>query len=92
VKYDPLHPGQVSIDGTQLPVSLDEKADLELHLYIDGSVIELFVNKQAACTKRVYRPGNSAHDLRLQWAGKTSSIVNLSVWNMAPISADRLTN
>jgi beta-fructofuranosidase len=92
VKYDPLHPGQVSIDGTQLPVSLDEKADLELHLYIDGSVIELFVNKQAACTKRVYCPGNSAHDLRLQWAGKTSSIVNLSVWNMAPISADRLTN
>jgi beta-fructofuranosidase len=92
VKYDPIHPGQVSIDGKPLAVGLDEKADLELHLYIDGSVMELFVNKQAACTKRVYCPGNSAHDLRLQWTGKTSSIVNLSVWNMAPISADRLTN
>jgi len=92
VKYDPLHPSQILIDGTLLPVGLDEKADLELHLYIDGSVIELFVNKQAACTKRVYCPGNSAHDLRLQWTGKTSSIVKLSVRNMAPISADRLTN
>jgi len=92
VKYDPLHPGQVSIDGKLLPVGLDEKADLELHLYIDGSVMELFVNKQSAFTRRVYCPGNSAPDLRLQWTGKTSSVVKLSIWNMAPISADRLTS
>jgi beta-fructofuranosidase len=92
VKYDPLHPGQVSIDGTLLPVGLDEKADLELHLYIDGSVMELFVNKQSAFTKRVYCPGNRAHDLRMQWTGKTSSLLKLLIWNMAPISADRLTS
>lgn len=91
VKYDPLHSGQVSIDGALLPLVLNEKADLEFNLYIDGSVIELFINKQVACTKRVYCPDNSAHDLRLQWSGKTNNIVGLSVWNLAPISGDRLT-
>jgi len=91
VKYDPLHPGQVSIDGTPLPVALGEKERLDLHLYIDGSVIEVLVNGLAAYTKRFYYPGNSQRDARLQWAGNTSNIASLSVWQLSPISADRLT-
>jgi beta-fructofuranosidase len=92
LKYDPLHPGQVSMDGAPLPVTLGGHEDLELHLYIDGSVIEVFVNKQAACTKRFYVPGNGEHAVRLQWKGNTTSIARLSVWQLTPISADRLTS
>jgi beta-fructofuranosidase len=91
VKYNPLQPGQVSINGVALPVALGEKESLDLHLYIDGSVIEVFVNGQAAYTKRFYYPGNSQRESCLQWAGSTTSIASLSAWQLAPISADRLT-
>jgi beta-fructofuranosidase len=91
LNYDPLHPGQISIDGAALPMSLGDHEDLELHLYVDGSVIEVFVNKQPAYTKRFYVPGNDEPGVRLQWTGATNSIAGLSVWQLSPISADRLT-
>jgi beta-fructofuranosidase len=91
LQYDPLHPGQVTIDARPLPVLLEEKEDLELHLYVDGSVIEAFVNHEGAWTRRFYPPGSSPQDMRLQWTGKTAGIVSLSVWQISPISAHRLT-
>jgi beta-fructofuranosidase len=90
VKYDPLQPGQVTIDARPAPVLLGENDDLELHLYIDSSVIEVFVNQQAAWTKRVYPSGNTPQAMRVQWTGKTANIVSLSAWQMTPISANRL--
>ena len=91
LKYDPLHPNQIMVDARPLPISLEEGEDLELHFYVDGSVIELFVNQRAAWTKRFYPAGSSAQDLRLSWTGKTANLHSLSVWQMSPISADRLT-
>jgi beta-fructofuranosidase len=91
LKYDPRHPGQVSINGQPIPVSFGESDNLNFHLYVDGSVIETFVNGQVACTKRFYVPGDGPQDLHLQWVGKTSTLVSLSVWQLSPISNDRLT-
>jgi len=91
IEYDPLHPGQISIDARPLPLALGNRENIELHLYIDGSVIEVFVNQQIARTKRFYFAGNSSQDLRMQWKCKTTDIVNLTVWELTPISADRLT-
>ena len=58
----------------------------------DGSVIEVLVNGQVALTKRFYYSGRSPRDLHLQWKGATGSIAGLSVWQLQPISADRLTS
>jgi beta-fructofuranosidase len=79
------------IDGRPLPVLLGENEDLELHLYVDGSVIEVFVNQHAACTKRFYPLGSKSRDMSLQLTGKTANLVSLSVWQMSPISSNRLT-
>jgi len=92
LKVDPIHPFQVSIDGRPHPVLLDQDENLELHLYVDGSVIEVFVNKQVAYTKRFYSATNSEPQVRLQWIGKTTNIASLSVWQISPIFADHLTN
>jgi beta-fructofuranosidase len=92
LKYDPLHHGQVSIDGALQPVALGSREDLDVHVYIDGSVIEVIVNRQVAFTKRFYYAGNSRRDARLQWTGKTSNLVKLSVWQLYPIASDRLTS
>jgi beta-fructofuranosidase len=91
LEYDPHYRAQVVIDGRPVPVQVSESEDLEIHLYADGSVIELFVNRQIAFTKRFYYQGNSAPNLRLKVSGDVANLKGLTVWQLAPISADRLT-
>lgn len=86
--FDPLHRDQVLIDGRPVNLHLGVQEDLELHVYVDGSVIETIVNGQVAWTKRFYYAGKG-RDLRLRWKGGAE--VRLSVWQMATISGDRLT-
>jgi len=91
VRYDKLHPDQILIQGKPHPLILGDHEDIEVHLYVDGSVIELFVNQQIACSVRFYPTGANPQDLRMQWIGKTTNLMSLCVWQMLPISADRLT-
>ncbi len=87
--FDPAHQDQVLVDGRPVPLHLEARENLEFHLYIDGSVIETMVNRQVAWTKRFYYAGKG-RDLRLRWKG--AGLAGLSVWQMSPISADRLTS
>jgi beta-fructofuranosidase len=88
--FDPAHPDQIRLQGESLPL---ESAGLpaELSIYIDGSVIELILNHRVAHTSRFYLPGSQPRTLRLKWAGSTSAIESLSVWQISPISPNRLT-
>ena len=90
--FDSKHPSQILADARPLSLALEENEELEVHLYADGSVIEVLVNGQVALTKRFYYSGRSPRDLRLQWKGATGSIAGLSVWQLQPISVDRLTS
>ncbi len=63
--YDPNRPQQVLIDARPIPIVLDEEENLEFHLYVDGSVIEVLVNGQIAYTKRFYYGGKSSQSLCL---------------------------
>lgn len=92
LKYDPLHPDQVFVDSRPIPVHLSENENLEFHLYADGSVIESFVNCQIACTRRFYYPGSSTRTLQVKCSGNLACVESLSVWQLSPISADRLTS
>jgi beta-fructofuranosidase len=92
LKYDPHHPQQIWVDARPLPLALGDREDLELHLYIDGSVIEVFVNNQVANTKRFYYASSSPQDMYVRWTGKTTNLVSLSVWQLFPISSDRFTS
>jgi beta-fructofuranosidase len=91
VRYDPAQPGRVMIDGQSIPVRLSTNEELELHFYVDGSVIELYVNRQIGFTKRFYYPGSSAPPAGVRITGKTALISGLSIWQLSPISSDRLT-
>jgi len=81
----------LSVDQKSLTISRAQDEPLELHFYIDGSVIELFVNKQAMFTKRFYYPGPTAPEIGIKIAGNTAGIQRLSLWQLRPISKDRLT-
>ena len=91
LRYDPHHADEIFVDDYPLPVVPGENKDLDLNLYVDGSVIEVFINGEAAYTKRFYCPENTAPDLQMQWAGRLADIANLRVWQLSPISIDRLT-
>jgi beta-fructofuranosidase len=92
LKYDPHHPEQLSVEARPLPLVLDNGEDVQLHLYIDASVIEVFVNNQVAYTKRFYYTGSAPQDVCMKWTGKTTNLVSLSVWQLSPISSDRFTS
>jgi beta-fructofuranosidase len=62
-----------------------------LELYVDSSVIEVFVNNEVAYTKRFYYSGRPPQDMCMKWTGETTNLVRLSVYQLKPISLDRLT-
>ena len=91
VQYDPSQPNQIRLDEKTVPLQPDKAGELEFHFYIDGSAIETFVNRQAAYTKRFYYSGSSAPQLNLKISGKTTCLSSLSMWQLSPISPNRLT-
>jgi beta-fructofuranosidase len=92
---NPTPVGPISIDGRPLPPldgrDIGQGRGFALHIYVDSSVLEIFIQDQLAWTKRFYPAGSTAQSLRLQWTGSTIAIKQFSVWQLAPISPDRLT-
>ncbi len=91
IRYSEANPHELVVDQQRLPLNLAPDEPLELHLYIDGSVIELFANHQSSITRRFYYPGSTAPQIALSITGKTAAIQRLSLWQLNPISKDRLT-
>jgi beta-fructofuranosidase len=91
LQYDPAAHRQLSLDGTVIPVQLSDPHALEVHIYIDGSAAEVFVNKQITYTKRFYDSGTDAPTMRLGILGKTTNVSSLEMWQLNPISPNRLT-
>jgi beta-fructofuranosidase len=60
------------------------------HLFIDGSVAELIVRHRQALTTRIYRPPQGPLSIRLT-AESLASILDLTAWQLKPISPNRLT-
>ena len=91
LQYDPARPDRILIEGKDIPFDPSGSDELTIHCYIDGSVIEAFVNNQAAYTKRFYYSGPVAPKTNIQIIGNTTNLSSLSIWQISPISSDRLT-
>jgi sucrose-6-phosphate hydrolase SacC (GH32 family) len=61
---------------------------VRLHVYLDGSVLEVFANETTSLTKRIYQIPSGPLTLKLEGAAELTS---LDAWQMKPISKDRLT-
>jgi beta-fructofuranosidase len=63
-----------------------------VNVWIDGSVIETFIdNKQVMTTRCYVEPGDSS-SICCVWTGPTEAIEELSIADVMPISNDRLTS
>jgi beta-fructofuranosidase len=96
IQYDPAQPAQIRLNEKTVPLPSGRTGILELHFYIDGSVIETFINHHVAYTKRFYYPGPSypgpaAPELRVRISGNANDRASLSIWQLTPVSPDRLT-
>jgi len=70
------------------PVLLDKDEPLELRIFIDKSIVEVFVNDRQCVTLRVYPERADSIGVSLQAQGRDARLVGLDAWQMADIYAD----
>jgi beta-fructofuranosidase len=78
---------RILIDGRSEPWK-PANGGLSIHVFMDGSVIEVFINKTIAYTKRCYDLDHTEPVTRVTTRG---SVDSLQVWECNPISKNRLT-
>jgi beta-fructofuranosidase len=79
---------QLRVNTLTAPLPGAPDSPIRLHMYLDGSVLEIFVNDTTTLTARIYQIPTGP--LRLKLEGN-ADLISLDVWQMKPISKDRLT-
>ncbi len=78
---------ELRVDNVSAPLSGPSGSPVQLHIFLDGSVLEVFANGTTSLTKRIYRIPSGPLMLKVGDAELTS----LDAWQITPISNDRLT-
>lgn len=92
VAWSPQVPDAVQINGRPLAVSVDDSRAIEMHVYVDGSVMEVIVNSQAVWTARFYPGAGKAAGMCVRGEGALEALSDIELWPYAAISTDRLTH
>lgn len=66
------------------PFSLDENEALELRVFVDKSVIEVFANKRQALVRRIYPERNDSLGVSFFSKGRDTRVSNFRSWNISP--------
>lgn len=77
----------LNLGETAVPLSPGPGGVSQVQLWMDGSVIEVFVDRKQAMTARCYNPSPVAIDVVC-----TGAKESLNVSSINPISPDRLTS
>jgi beta-fructofuranosidase len=77
--------GQLDVAGTLVPLAVSPDAPLKLHLFVDKSVLELFVNDGEAAITRVIYPPAQQQSVALFAAGGAAQVQAFDAWEMQPI-------
>jgi len=80
----------VTIGDRVVPLNPNQEGISTIDLWMDGSVIEIFIDSREAMTVRSYK--SAANDIRIAWTGPAQMLKSLSVSDVTPISTDRLTS
>ena len=73
---------RVRSEGIELDVP--ENQPLELRVFIDNAVVEVFANDRQAITRRVYPDRDDSDQVRLFCQGGTASFADIEIWEMMP--------
>jgi beta-fructofuranosidase len=77
--------GILNVAGTEVPVPLDTGAErLTLHVFLDKSVMEVFINNGPTSVTRVDYPGEGDLGVAV-FAEGAATVTSLDVWEIKPI-------
>lgn len=81
IRYD----GSVlTVAETEVPLTL-ENGVLDLHLFLDKSVLEVFAQDGRVVVTRVIEPGAGGGDVAFSTKGGAATLVSLDLWTMRPV-------
>lgn len=67
------------------PVFLGEDENLKLHVFIDKSIVEVFVNVQQCVAQRVYPGIDDSDGISFRAQGRNMKIISVDAWEMKNI-------
>ena len=70
-----------------LPQSIPAGSEMKINLFIDGSVLDIFVNDMWATSIRVFPQGENANGVQVFADGPTQ-VGEVSAWVLDPLAAD----
>ncbi len=71
--------------GTRIPLKLAPGETLDLHVFLDRSVMEAFINGGRECVTRVIHPGQDDLGIEVFAQGGTATVESLDVWQMKSV-------
>ena len=80
-----LSPDVVSRGVQRGPLELAADELLQLRIFVDRSVIEVFANNRQCLTKRIYPARQDSRGVQLFARGGTAKLKSMDVWDMAAI-------
>jgi len=93
ISFDPSRTGQELQLGAQMvSVPAKENANHHIHLFLDASVAECIVDGTIALTTRIYTAPKDILHIAVRDTDSGEALSSLQVWNVKPISRDRLTS
>ena len=87
IGYEPAK-AALTINDRRVPLATARADKMKLNVFMDGSVIEVFVANRQAHTLRVYALDSASPNTPVRVSGTLNDV---RLWPMAPISNDRLT-
>ena len=86
--YSSVLPDVLSRAPETGPVFLDTDENLKLRVFIDKSIVEVFVNSKQCIAMRVYPGRSESTGISLRSQGKDAKIKTLDTWQMKDIYSD----
>ena len=78
--------GVLDVAGTKVPVDLSEASKtLDLHIFLDRSVMEVFINGGRSCVTSVIYPGEEDRGLSLFSEHGKVNLKSLDMWEINPV-------
>ena len=78
--------GILNIAGTEVPLKPDARSnELKLHVFIDKSVLEVFINDGMTSVTRVEYPGENDLGVSVFAENGSAALKSLDAWEMKPI-------
>jgi sucrose-6-phosphate hydrolase SacC (GH32 family) len=80
------------LDMQEGSLKLEKGEPVKLRVYIDASVIKAFANGKISLSDRVYPSNPDSRGIGVFSKGGTATLKSLTLWEIKPISQDRMTS